>query len=210
MRLPHDDIIIALQRRLILMSRRASTLRIDHVIELLLVGTDPHSGGILAFLREHGEESGVIARGLGFTILHAPCEHARELCRGELEVEQRADGDAAFGALVEGGGAEGDGGGEGHAPESDGIRVDNGEGAEEGESVGVVGGLLDGIDIVARGAVAQAEAAGVVDEGRDVGELVLLGDFGDEHFFDAIELCATCECLIVAFCGVKREVLAYL
>ncbi len=202
MRLPHDDIVIALQRRSILVSRRTSTLRIDHVIELLLVGTDAHAGGIFAFLREHGEESGRVARGLRFAILHTFREHAGEFVGGELEVEQGADGDAALGALVEGGGAEGDGGGEGHAPEGDGVGVDDGEGAEVGEGVGVVRGLLDGVDVVARGAVAEAEAAGVVDEGGDVGKLVLLGDFGDEHFFDAVELHAVREPPIFAITAI--------
>lgn len=198
-RLPHDDIIVALQRGAILVPRRAAALGIDHVIELLLVGTDAHTRRILAFLRQDGEEGGGVAGGLGLAVLHALGEHAREFLGRELEVEQGADGDAAAGALVERGGAERDGGGEGHAPEGDGVRVDHVQGAQEGEGVGVVGRLLHGVDVVAWAAVAEAEAARVVDQGGDVGELVLLRHFGHEHFFDAVELYAVSVSLL-AFC----------
>lgn len=207
MRLPHDDIVIALQSRSILMSRGAPTFCIDHVIEFFLVGADTHTSGILAFLRQDGEESGFVARGLRFTILHTCRKHTRKFGRGELEIKQWADGDAAFGAFVERRGAEGDCGGERHAPEGNGVRVNDREGAEESECVGVVRNLLDGVDIVARGAIAEAEAARVVDEGCNVRKLVLLRHFRDEHLFDAIKLYAIDEPLVLDLCGGFKEVL---
>ena len=210
MRLPHDDIVIALQSRSILMSRRAPAFCIDHVIEFLLVGADTHTGGILAFLREDGEESRFVTRGLRFTILHTCRKYTRKFCRGELEIEQWADGDAAFGAFVERRGAEGDCGGERHAPEGNGVRVDNREGAEESECVGVVRSLLDGVDVIARGTIAEAEASRVVDEGCNVRKLVLLRHFRDKHLFDAIELYAIDEPLVFDLCGGSKEVLMFI
>ena len=110
--LPHDDVVIALEGRSVLMSGRAPALCVDHVIKFLLVGPDAHPCRILAFLGEHGKVGGRVARGLRLSILHALGEHAGELFGRELEVQQRTDGDAAFGAIIQRSGAQGDGGGE--------------------------------------------------------------------------------------------------
>ena len=188
MRLPHDDLVVALQRRAVLVPRRPARLGIHHVVKLLLVRAEAHAGRVLAVGRQHGEIDGRVAGGAALAVLHALGEDLGEFLRRELEVEEGADGDAAGGALVEGRGAQGDGAGEGLAPEGDGGRVDDGERAQEGEGVGVVGCLEHGVDVVARFAVGLAERAGVVDEGGDVGLLHGFGDVGDEHFFDAVEL----------------------
>ncbi|KAL8866776.1 MAG: hypothetical protein Q9198_008761 [Flavoplaca austrocitrina] len=170
------------------MSRRAPALGVDHVIEFLLVGSDAHASRVFTLLREHGEEDGGVAKSLRFAILHAFREDARKFLRRELEVEEGTDGDAAFCAFVERRGAEGNGGGERHAPECNSVRVHDRKGAEVSEGVGIVGGLLHWIDVVAWMTIAFAKGAGIVDEGGDVGQLVLFRDFRDEHFLDAVEL----------------------
>ena len=188
MRLPHDDLVVRLERRQVHVSWRTPRFGVHHVVELLLVGADAHARRVLSLLRENGEIDRGVARTLGLAVAHRFQENLGEFFRSEFEIEEGADGNAELGTFVERGRAEGDGTGERHAPEADLIRIDEGMGKEESEGVRIVGNLFHRVDLVPRFTVRKAEGARVVDECCNIGELKLLGYFRNEHLFDTVKL----------------------
>lgn len=69
-RLPHDDLVVGLQRGPVLVAGRAARFGVHHVVEFLLVGADAHPRGILALFGEDGQEDGRVPCALGFAVAH--------------------------------------------------------------------------------------------------------------------------------------------
>ena len=143
---------------------------------------------VLSCCRQHREIGGWIAGKARGAVGHALCEDLGGFRWRGLEVEVRACGDAELGAFVERGGAEGDCGGEGHAPEGDSFGINGILVEEEGQRVGVVGHLVRWVDFIAREAIAFPYVAGIVDQRVDACFLELLSNLGNEHLLYAGEL----------------------